>query len=238
MNNARKQTPRRENRKSGNQSLIPRALASRISAVERKLVSNPKWINPTYTQMAPSITNAAPYTFCVNAVVQGTSENTRIGAKIRMTSFEANLSVSNTSTAQIDVVSAYRILVIQEKTCLGSNISPTQVFLDSPAYPHSMRDHTNRDASRFIFLYDSGVQFVYAPTSALASPFQNFGTFPSIRNHHIKFKTDIVASMERANNGNVGDIDTNGVSIVILTDSTTANAVQMYGAYATEFLDV
>lgn len=242
-NTGRIMPPKRRGQPKRTRRPQPSNVASRLAALEgrirNELVNNPKWINPAVSQMVASITTAAPYTFCVNAVAQGTGENARIGAKIRMKSFEANLTLNNSSTAQQDPIVQYRLLIIQESTTLGSNLAPTQIFLDSPALPQSMRDHTNRNPKRYHFLYDSGVQFLGALSSALASPFQNFGAYPSDRNHHISLKNlNIVADMSRANNGNVGDIDTNGVSILILTDCSVASVLSLTGTYLTEFVDV
>jgi len=212
-------------------------LAARVAKIERSIVHNPKWINPVVGTLTSTITLTAPYVFSVNAVAQGTSENTRIGAKIRMKSFEALVQFQNAATAQQDSTIGYRLLVIKESTCLGSNIAPSQVFLDTNPTPLSMRDHTNRDAGRYQFLYDSGPQYVSCPSSALASPFNNF-SLPPERAHKIKFNCDIISDQSRANNGNVGDIDTNNVSFVILSDNTGSGYLVVSGAFLTQFVDV
>jgi hypothetical protein len=214
----------------------PSQLAARVSNLERRIVFNPKWINPGFGTLTNTITNTVPYTFCVNAVAQGTGENARIGAKIRMKSFEANLICQSTATAQQDTVLTYRIYVVKESTTLGSNVAVAQMFLDTNPVPASMRDHTNRDASRYHVLYDSGIQTLGCLQSALASPFANLAT-PCEKAHTIKFKCDILSDQSRANNGNVGDIDTNGVSFVILADCTAAY-LTISGAYLTQFVDV
>jgi len=236
MGMSSKQTGRNSSKRGGGRS-NSQQLAARLSNVERRIVYNPKWINPAFGTLTNTVTNIAPYAFCVNAVAQGTSENTRIGAKIRMKSFEANFLVQNTATAQQDQVLTYRIMVIRERTTLGSNLAASQIFLDANPIPASMRDHTNRDASRYQFLYDSGVKELGCTSSALASPFSNFAR-PFTAAHHVRFNCDILSDQSRANNGNVGDIDTNGVSILILTDTTVAGYLVVTGAYLTQFIDV
>jgi hypothetical protein len=225
------------NRSRSGNVRIQRPLSSRIARVESQLQANPKWINPALMTYTNTVTGTSPYTFCVNAVLQGTSENTRIGAKIRMKEFWATFYVQNVATAQQDSNILYRIYLIKESTTLGSNISPSQVWLDANPTPLSMRDHTNRDASRYTFLYDSGVQAVGCQSSALASPFQNLSVNPE-RVHTVHLKMDILSDQSRANNGNVGDIDTNGVSIVILSDNATSGYLSITGAYLTKFMDV
>jgi hypothetical protein len=212
-------------------------VAARLAQIERRIVVNPKWINPAVSTFTSTQTATSPYVFSVNAVSQGTSENTRIGAKIRMKSFEAKVQFQNTATAQQDSTIGYRLMVIRETTCLGSNLAASQIFLDSNPTPLSMRDHTNRDASRYHFLYDSGPQYLGCPSSALASPFNNF-TWPPERAHTIKFKCDILSDQSRANNGNVGDIDTNNVSFLILSDNVTSGYLVVTGAFLTQFIDV
>jgi hypothetical protein len=229
-NNNNKRAPK----KGGKQ---PTELQARLANLERRMVVNPKWINPAFGTLTNTITNTVPYVFSVNAVAQGTSENTRIGAKIRMKSFESNLIIQSTATAQQDSIMTYRIMVIRESTCLGSNLAPSQIFLDTNPVPASMRDHTNRDASRYHFLYDSGVRTLGCLQSALASPFANFA-LPCEHALHIKFNCDILSDMSRANNGNVGDIDTNNVSFLFLSDNTTGGLLTISGAFLTQFVDV
>jgi len=212
-------------------------LSARVSRLQQMVISNPKWINPPVGTFTSTITSTNPYVFSVNAVSQGTSENTRIGSKIRMKSFEALIQVQNIATAQQDSTIGYRLMVIREKTCLGSNIAASQVFLDANPTPLSMRDHTNRDASRYQVMYDSGPCYVGCTTSALASPFENL-SIPQQRAHRIRFKCDVLADMSRANNGNVGDIDTNNVSFLFLSDNTGSGYLYISGAFLTQFFDV
>lgn len=235
-------------RKGGKKSVRrPRAgnsnnLVVRLNNLEKRfkneVVHNPKWINTQVVSLSAGLTNAGPINLCMNAVAQGTTENTRIGAFLKMKLAKIHLSVRHTGTAQQATNLYYRVCVIVEKTCLGSLIALGSVFLDSPAVPMSQRDYQNRDARRYHILYDSGPQIVGCLQSALASPFASFAN-SATKFHNITCNLgNIVTSYQRGNAGTVADIELNSVSLCVFTDNGVGGILLVDGSYSVEFLDV
>jgi len=230
-----RQTQRRARKGTSN-------LAARLANVEKKIRNdvsfNPKWINPNAAILNTGIVNTGPHIQCLNAVGQGTSENTRIGAKLKMRRLVMDIELATSATAQQDTNCAYRIYIVVESSCLGSAIAPSQFLNDTNPQPWSQRNYTSRNSHRFRVLYDSHICHIGALQSALASPFANL-SIPSSRSHHIDLNLgNMMTDYSRANAGTVADIDTNSIHLLIVTDGTIANTLVASGAHALEFIDV
>jgi hypothetical protein len=205
------------------------------------VAKNPKFINPTVATLSGSIINGTALNVCLNAVAQGTSENARIGAEIKMHHLHLDIQMISgaANTQQANPYGAgYRVYVVREKTALGSALAPGQFLLDANPEPLSQRDKTTRDYHRYTVLFDSGPQMLGPQISALASPFANL-SLPPVRYHNIDINLgDVISNYSRGNAGTVADIDMNSISLLVVTDNGTANAVSCRGAWELQFFDV
>jgi len=185
---------------------------------------NVKYINTTLGQglATVNLTLAAPLVQLLNGVAQGTSENTRIGRLIRNKWIEFNLEAS---TGAFLGAILFRAYLVVESTALGSALAPGQFLIDAANFsPLSQRDRTNRNASRYCVLWDSGPKHIGGDSiaSGQAAPAVS-GVSPSelvwSKRVNLNFDTDY----SRGNAGTVADIDTNSLHMLILTDDGNAN---------------
>jgi hypothetical protein len=242
--------PARKAQKKSPAPSIPRATSeyqartpenfSALKIVKAQKGPNNKYINTVYNQVnSVNFTNSSPITQCLNAVAQGTSENTRIG---RLTTnkwldIDININAVNGSIV-VQALPGFRIYIVVESTALGSNIQPAQFFVDSAIFDVlSQRDRTNRNAERYVVLWDSGPQLL-ATASATGSGTQNsMAAAPPIKYYSkhlpLNFKTDY----SRGNAGTVADIDTNALHLLVVTDDATSNQIYCKAAWTLCFND-
>jgi len=198
---------------------------------------NNKYINSAFNAIASTFSLTTPYSVLLNGVAQGTTENTRIGRLAKMRWVDIDFSIYQNATFDASDV---RIYVVAESTALGSAISAAQFFVDATQFSStSQRDRTNRNASRYVVLWDSG-PLTIGPTSLASGQ-----TAPAVigagqptsiaRSLHLPlgFSTDY----SRGNAGNVGDIDTNSLHLLCVTDQTTAASVGIVGGWTLCFND-
>jgi hypothetical protein len=201
---------------------------------------NNKYINSLYTFVnGVNITNTSPLTSCLNGVAQGTSENTRVGrlCKMKWLDLDMNVNAINGSITTQNVPS-YRAYIVVETTALGSQIQPAQFFVDSTVFePMSQRDRTNRNASRYVVLWDSKPQML-CTASATGSGTQNsMAAGPPVRWHSLHIPLDFDVDYSRGNAGTYADIDTNALHLLVVTDDATSNHIYVDAAYTLCFND-
>jgi hypothetical protein len=198
---------------------------------------NNKYINGLYQaiNLAPTLT--APGLFCLNAVGQGTSENTRIGrlAKMKWLDIDFVVEIAAAETGPTNL----RVFIVVETTALGSAFAPTQFFVDNTNFtPNSQRDRTNRNASRYVVLYDSrtfslgGLPY----TSGLTAP-ATTGVLPSAKPFNLHLPLNFTTDYSRGNSGTITDIDTNSLYFVVLSDDGNANHSTCVGSFTLCFND-
>jgi hypothetical protein len=172
---------------------------------------------------APTLT--APTIQCLNVVAQGTSENTRIGRLCKMKWIDINVELTSTANGGTQVVRWYLIV---ETSALGSNLAPSQFLLDNANFsPLSQRDRTNRDASRYCVIYDSKPCVIggFPFASGLTAPVSVGSGQPAERVWSLHLPLNFSTDYSRANGGTVADIDTNALSILILSDDGNSHVV-------------
>jgi hypothetical protein len=199
---------------------------------------NDKYIQTTLSagvNSSPTIT--APIVALLNGVIQGTSENTRIGRLCRMKWIDFNLSLSGAYYAE---TSRVRFYLIVETTALGSALSPSQFLLDAANFdPLSQRDRTNRDASRFCVIYDSKTHVIggeLAPSGVTAPAVLGAGQ-PNERVWTLHLPLNFATDYSRGNAGTVADIDTNALSLLVLTDNVNGAHVACQATWTVAFND-
>lgn len=227
--------PRRRlfKRRGGNN--IKRRLA-RIERVIRPKINNYKYIYQPDGQLASSIVNAGPFLQLLNGVTTGTNEtNNRIGDLCRMHMLKLRLQFLRTNAAA-SISYNVRVLIVKEYTALGSAISLAQLFNSSTPSPRDTRNVTTRNQKRFKVYFDK--EFIMGPhVSSTATTALNNQAMTDMRNVNITKRFKFVTDYSRNINGNVSDIDTNSLYLIVLTDGTTANDLQMYGGWTLSFTD-
>lgn len=202
--------------------------------------ANEKYIQTTLAQgvNAVNFTATNPINVCMNAVAQGTSENTRIGRLCKLKWLDLNIETwfTNVTSCQNTLV---RIYVIVENTALGSALSPNQFFLDNTTWtPMSQRDRTNRNASRYVVLWDSGPYAMSnLGTATGTAPFSVAGVLPSDKCWSKRIPLNFDTDYSRGNAGTVADIDTNALSLIVVADTNTANELYCNATWTVAFQD-
>jgi len=186
---------------------------------------NEKYIQTTLSNGvaagAPTLTG--PIVQALNVVAQGTSENTRIGRLCKMKWIDINLQAFAVSSHNIETIRWYLIV---ETTALGSNLAPAQFLIDSANFsPISQRDRTNRNASRYVVIYDSGPQTLggSAIASGLTSPAVIGAGTPNERDWSLRIPLGFDTDYSRGNAGTIADIDTNALTLLVLSDDNVTN---------------
>jgi hypothetical protein len=199
-------------------------------------VPNDKYINPTATSLN-TLTVTAPGIVLLNGVAGGTTENTRVGRLVMHKHLTVDMNL-NYAGAYYQSVN-YRVYVFVETTALGSQIAPSQVFVDSTNFPPWVqRDFTNRNNSRYLCLHDSGAfSLMAAPrASGVTAPFGASG-LPYLRNHHIDIPLNFQTDYSRGTAGTIADIDSNSLYLVVVNDNPTGGDLTMYFSFLTRFND-
>lgn len=172
----------------------------------------------------------------LNPLSQGTSESNRVGDKARMR--HLMLKVYFGSASALTTPTSVQVLVVREKTTLGSALSPSQFFDSSTPSPTNwQRNVLTRDPDRFVTLYDSGFRVLGLSEFSNATLNKDFSS-PSIMQCLCDIPLDFVTDYSRGNAGTVADIDTNGLNMVVITSNTTANGVFANYAYTLSYSDV
>jgi len=196
---------------------------------------NVKYINSTFNAINLSPDVGTPSTFLLNGVAQGTSENTRIGRLTRNLWLDLDLSAYSSAFAG---ATCMRFYVVVESTALGSALAAAQFFLDAANFsPTSQRDRTNRNASRYVVLYDSksfglgGISTASGQTAPVTT-----GTMPAERYFNLHLPLGFQTDYSRGNAGTITDIDSNSLYLVVVADSASTNCT-ITGGYTLCFRD-
>jgi len=143
--------------------------------------------------------------------------------------------VPNTSEAN----AAVRAFIIVETTALGSAFAPQQFFVDNATFPPiAQRDRTNRNASRYVVLWDSGIFGIGNPryNNGTTTMVAAGGGLPSLKGFSQHIPLNFTTDYSRGNAGTYADIDTNSLWLVVTSDCSTTD-LNVFGAWTTCFTD-
>lgn len=195
-----------------------------------------KHIQLSTTNLTTNLVNSTPQISALNLLSQGTGESNRIGDKARMR--HINLKMYFGSTSSLTVPTTVQVMVVREKTALGSALSPSQFFDSATPSPVAwQRNVLTRDPDRYIVNYDSKFKVLGLSEFSSASLNKDFST-PSICQFECDIPLDFVTDYSRGNAGTVNDIDTNALNLVVFTSNTTANAIFATYSYTLTYSDV
>jgi len=210
-------------------------IAHRLQRIEKSIsinnVNSAKYIQSGDTSVGGTLTNSAPFSAIMNALAEGLGENNvRVGDKCHFNRLQLRVVVFPGAATTTNTL---RCLVVRETTTLGSAVAPTQYFLDSTPGALSCRNYTTRNNKRFITYLDK-TWLLGPPASPLASPFQNFSV-PDMIHFDVDMPLDFTTDYSRGNAGTVADIDTNGLSILFITDNTVSGSFTPHYEYVLSF---
>jgi len=183
---------------------------------------------------------ATPGLQLLNGVGQGTNENTRIGRLAKMKWLDLDIFMLLNANAPTTGPTSMRAYVVVETTALGSALAPSQFFVDAATFtPTSQRDRVNRNASRYVVLWDSGPVVLGGPqvASGLAAPAILGAGQPCEKDFSLHIPLNFSTDYSRGNSGTVADIDTNSLYLMCVTDSTVASSAFCEGAWTLCFND-
>jgi len=210
-------TSRKKNPKPTSGELEKRL--NRLDRIVHSVPRNMKYIIKGVVSSAGIVT-ASPYSLCINTVATGTDEVSRIGDKLKFHWLE--FSINFVATTSLIATTFVRYVLVREKTTLGAAVSYAQ-YLDTatPSASLALRNWNTRDQTRFVTIFDSGAKVLGRVSNATPV---NFAEPDQIAFHH-HFPLDFIADYSRGTAGTVADIDTNGVTLLVFTDTSTASAV-------------
>jgi len=201
---------------------------------------NNKYIVSLFGAIGLTPVAATPGLQCLNGVGQGTNENTRIGRLAKMKWLDLDIFMLLNTNASTTAPTSMRAYVVVETSALGSALAPSQFFVDAATFtPTSQRDRVNRNASRYVVLWDSGPVVLAAPTiaSGVAAPAVLGAGLPCEKDFSIHIPLDFSTDYSRGNAGTIADIDTNSLYLMVVTDTTTASSAFCEGAWTLCFND-
>lgn len=234
-----KQTKRKVFKGKGKGKGRGKPLATRLKALEHKvkpMVENWKYIYFASAGIGAA-TLAAPIIQVLNGVPTGLTEtNQRVGDLCKFHYLNLNLTINRIGAAAAGSVT-YRVILVREYTALGSAPTCANIFNSNTPPPNDVRNVVTRNGKRFQIFYDTGVRVLGAQivSTAVANVFNNNHT--SEVNISIKKRFHFTTDYSRGVAGTVADIDTNSLSLIILTDDSVANDMNCYLCYSLSFLD-
>lgn len=222
---------RRSSRRSSKRVSFKRML----SAVAEK-----KFTYLENTAIMASCYTSSPRSYLIVPPVQGTTDNTRIGDKIRLHNFKANLQIYTTGASnQADNITV-RIELILVKNPHGSTPSNTDVYNSSTPLPQTLHNDITRNfSSRFKTLWSRSwtfqPQYYYTSDGHTITRQQSLAKLI-----HINVPLhEIVMDCSLGNAGTIADIDTNALYFFMHTDASNANnTVDCYSSHRLFYSDV
>lgn len=201
---------------------------------EKEEVDNWKYVYFGTQVMTSNLTSTTPHIRLLNGLVRGNDEvNHRIGDKCKFHRLTMNLIVVN-NAAVAYAEQFVRVLIIREKTALGSAIGLSQYFNASFPEIHDIRNIDTRNDKRFVTYYDK-IFRLGNRTSSTASTTHIHSTAPPQFAIRINKKMSFETNYARSNAGTIDDIDTNSLYLVMITSNPTANIITVSGAFKFKF---
>lgn len=171
----------------------------------------------------------------MNAMPQGDNEvNFRQGDKAKFGYLNMNIEFFRTNTVARGPTFV-RVLLIREKTSLGSDLALAQYFNATTPQIGDIRNIDTRDHNRFVTYYDKTFQLGGWITSTVSTALYNQGA-SSKKHINIKKKLNFTTDYSRGTGGTISDIDTNGLFLVCITDNTSNLEIDVYTAYSLSFV--
>lgn len=152
------------------------------------------------------IQSTVPYTVLLNGLSQGTDTGQRMGSEVNWKYIDLRIFLGIATNA-FRAESTFRVMLVKEKPALGGSLSLTSLFGSTQPESIDTYNYDNRDfKTRFMIFYDQ----VHRVDGIVFSKFIN-----------IKKRLNFKTNYSRGNAGDVTDIDTNSLWLLIFTDYPT-----------------
>jgi len=172
----------------------------------------PKFIVTANTEISDVLTASVPYIGLLNPLVQGTTDNTRIGDRVRFTKLNLRLNLYGPAGLNNHI----RVFVFKSKDPHG--VAPTITNLFNTATPSNI-SHANFVSLDWTHRY----QLMASRDCALTS---SYSTQRAAHMCEINVSLgNAISDYSIGNAGTVADMDKNAYYLVLLSDSATATNV-------------
>lgn len=186
-----------------------------------------KFLYSAYTSLSSDIRSTTPYYGLINGVVQGNTDNTRTGDRVRYGLLDMHVNIAKTGNNNTGT--QFRVMLLRLKNPRGATPASSTIQLATNR-PMEIMDDVNYDwNSRWAIEYDSGV-LVY-PMTQMSSQYQQYVI-------HIKKNLDLVTDYSLGNAGTIADIEKNALYLYITTDSGTVSEFAALYTFKLEFKDM
>jgi len=181
-----------------------------------------KYIVETNTTITSNLATGTPAIYNLNPLVQGTSNTTRVGSKARMVNIDLFVQIGYNNAVNTHNQN-FRILLVRDVACEGVLTTNGELFT-SAGGTDSLQNVTTVNPDRFLVLYDH--IFKRDDYGVLVDPVSGAAVWNGVvlPAHRVRIGLNFVTDYSRGNAGTVADIDTNGLTLVVLTDNSVANA--------------
>lgn len=202
-------------------------LEAEVKRLASRIPNNPKYAtqyNSTYSGLVLS----SPLVVLLNGITEGSDETNRIGDRMKFKWNDIRLQVY--ATNNLLASGSFRVMVVREKTALGSALAPAQFLQSATPNTTAQRNVTTRDHTRYVVYYDETF-LLFPAVSSAASPINVSG--PDEYNIRIQTPLNFITDFSRGNAGTIADIDTNSLYLLVFTDINTASSVNLIYSYIT-----
>jgi len=209
---------------------------SRLVKTVYKHPNNYKYKVLDSTNIASSVTTSNPLTYNLNSLTEGNDESgQRSGDIVKFQWIDLLVQIArNSATASPNC--NVRVMVVKEYTALGSNISYSQLFNTATPQPYACRNTITRNHHRFKVYFDKIIQLGANVNSTATTTVYNNGA-PSNKILRFRRKLAFTTDYSRGTAGNITDIDTNSLQLLVFTDSTLATDIVVNLSYILQYLD-
>lgn len=183
--------------------------------------------------VATALTNTVPHVRCLNTVTIGDTELLRQGDKCKFQNLDLSLKLKRVDGAARGP-EYVRVLIVKEKTTLGSDLSLSQYFNSATPSVIDRRNIDTRDSARFTTYYDK-LHILGGNVQSTGSTLHINNTVPSQKVINIFKKLNFTTDYSRGTAGTVADIDTNGLFLIMITDSVVASDITADLCYKMKF---
>lgn len=211
-----------------------KSLKRKVNEIEKSTEEHVRHVQVAQT----TFDRAQPFVYCLNGLAQGTGVATRSGNLVKAKRIDVRIQLfANAPTLTFDTL--VRVMLVREKTTLGSMLSITQFLGVGNPFTYACRNYQNRDQDRYKVIKDVVVGLGPVSTAINGTGISTFAHqgYPSIRDLHFDCPLNVNVNHSRSNLGTQADIENYGYFLLFFTDVDTVNAVSHRFDYNYHFTD-
>lgn len=154
-----------------------------------------------------------PLIYPLNIMPKGSGNSERNGDTAYMRYLEMRFQIRCNNSSFFEN-QAIRVMIVREKTCLGSTLSLTSFLDTNTPYTFDLPNKQDVDPKRYKIYYDR--------------TFDASGQTQFTRNVSIRRKLGFKTNYSRGNAGDITDIDTNGLFLILISDNNDSLQVPIF----------